>query len=57
MKFNYIHLLGCVILTLILYQIKINFLDSKPIIYIPPPPIHYPGPKTKSVSLGVNLRE
>lgn len=61
MKFKSIHIILILISIFILYNIKIYFFPSTPIPYPKNPVIVEkfvsPGPKTKSVSLGTNLRE
>lgn len=61
MKFKSIHIILILLAIFIIYNIKIHFFPSTPIPY-PKNPVNIekfvsPGPKTKSVSLGVNLRE
>lgn len=58
MKFKSIHIFIVLFLILVLYNVKKAYFTKSP---LPPRKYveHYtsPGPKTKSVSLGVNLRE
>lgn len=61
MKFKSIHIIAILLTIFAIYNIKIHFFPSTPIPYPKEPVVieHFrsPGPKTKSVSLGTNLRD